>query len=96
MLSGGAARGNGILDGAQYARVVVGMDPGKVRAVDRPRRLDGIEAEDPIQAFIMRGDARLQVDVPRPHAGCAEGIPKPVPGENNVLRRHGRLISLHR
>jgi hypothetical protein len=57
------------------------MHAGEVRVAERPLRFGRVEAEDPVQAFIVGRNARVEVDVPRTHARGAERISESVPGK---------------
>src|SRR3989442_15658135 len=70
------------------------MDAGEVRIAGRALGFDRIEPENPVQAFVVRGHAGLEIDMPRAHAGRAQRVPEPVPGEKDILRRH-RLPQLN-
>ena len=72
------------------------MNAREARIAQRTLRLDRLETEDAIQIFIVGGDAGGEVDVPRAHAGGAEGVPESVPGEKHILSRHGRSAQMHR
>jgi hypothetical protein len=64
--------------------------------VERALGLDGVEAEDPIQDFVVNGEVGAQVHVPRAHARGAERVPETLPGEEDVLRgRHGLPRQMH-
>jgi hypothetical protein len=83
-----AVSGDRGVDRAHDAIVIVGMKARECRVAQRTVRLNRIEAEDAVQALVVRGDAGLQIDVPRAHAGRPKRVPQSVPGEKNVLRRH--------
>ena len=90
-----AARGDCVVDRGHHACVIVWMNMREAGIVQRALGFDRIETENAVQAFVVRGDAGLEVNVPGAHACGPERVPQSVPGEKDVLRRHGRLSLMH-
>ena len=66
------------------ARVIVRVDAGKRRVPQCAFGFDRLEAENAIQAFVVGGDAGLQIDVPGAHACRAERVSESMPGKEDV------------